>query len=156
MISQTAKESIEQEITKYPPDRRASAVMAALRIVQEELGYLNQERIAFVADFLSMPVPRVYEVATFYSMYAHKPQGEHALKVCTNVSCMLRGSDEVVSHLERRLGIQLGEVTADGKFGLFEVECQGACAGAPMLEVDEKFHEHLTPERIDELLEQLA
>ncbi len=152
MLSQTSLDHIEQEAAKYPADKRASVTMAALRIMQEELGYLNQERICYVAELVGIPPIRAYEVATFYSMYEHQPTGEHTIKVCTNISCMLRGSAEVVAHLENKLGIKLGSVTADGKFGLKEVECLGACAGAPMMQLNKEYVENLTPESIDELL----
>lgn len=155
MLSQTSLDLIEQEAGKYPADKRASVVMAALSIAQEEKGYLSNELIDYVADVVGMPPMRAYEVATFYSMYEHKACGETQIKVCTNISCMLRGSAEIVQHLEQRLGIKLGEVTANGKVGLKEVECLAACAGAPMLQLNKDYIEHLTPEKIDEIIDAL-
>ncbi|MCK5921487.1 MAG: NAD(P)H-dependent oxidoreductase subunit E, partial [Methylococcales bacterium] len=116
----------------------------------------GNELIEYIADLVQVPPMRAYEVATFYSMYEHQPCGETQLKVCTNISCMLRGSEEVVSQLEARLGIKLGEVTADGKIGLKEVECLGACVGAPMLQMNKDYIENLTPEMIDEILDSLG
>ena len=156
VLSPTSLELVEQEVAKYPADRRPSALMAALRICQDEHGFLTPERIEYVAEVIGVPAIRAYEVATFYSMYEHASMGEHTIKVCTNISCMLRGSDEIVSHLESRLGVKLGEVTADGKIGLKEVECLGACVGAPMLQADKEYIENLTPEIIDTMLAELG
>lgn len=155
MLSTDALNKIEQEAAKYPADRRSSAVMAALTIAQDEHQFLSKELIECIAGILGMPPVRAYEVATFYSMYEHKPCGENVIKVCTNISCMLRGSDGIVAHLENRLGIKLGEVTADGKIGLQEVECLAACAGAPMLQLNQQYVENLTPQSIDAMLEPL-
>lgn len=156
MLSSESLQQVEREFAKYPADKRASALMATLRIMQDEHGFLNNERIDYVADLVGVPPIRAYEVATFYSMYEHRDMGEHTLKVCTNISCMLRGSEEMVAHLENKLGIKLGEVTADGKFGLKEVECLGACAGAPMLQSGKDYVENLTPEVLDTLLADLG
>jgi NADH-quinone oxidoreductase subunit E len=137
-------------------DQKQSAVMAALRIVQDANGgSLNIELMDAVAAYLDMPPMAVYEVATFYSMYELKPVGKHKVCVCTNISCMLRGSEEIVDHLEKKLGVKLGETTADGKVTLKEVECLGACTGAPMLQIGNTYHEHLTPEKVDEILKGL-
>jgi NADH-quinone oxidoreductase subunit E len=146
---------IDREAEKYPPAHRSSAVMAALRIVQEHHGWLPADLLDAVADYLGMPPIAVYEVATFYSMYDLKPVGRRKICVCTNISCLLNGSDHIVGHLEKKLGIKLGETTADGQFTLKEVECLGACAGAPMMQVGKEYHEHLTPEKLDEILERL-
>ncbi len=156
MLSQTSLEQIEVEAAKYPLERRSSAIMAALTIAQDEHQYLTKELIEYVASVVDVPPVRAYEVATFYSMYQHKPCGKNVIKVCTNISCMLRGSDDIVAHLENRLGIKLGEVTADGHIGLQEVECLAACADAPMLQLNKQYVENLTPESIDEMLESLA
>ena len=155
MLSQAALQQIEVEADKYPPDRRASVVMAALTIAQEEKGHLSYPLIDYVAGVVGIPAMRAYEVATFYSMYQHRPCGETQINVCTNISCQLRGSDEIVARLEQRLGIKPGEVTADGKVGLKEVECLGACVGAPMLQLGKAYVENLTPEKIDQMLAQL-
>lgn len=153
MLTQTSLDQIEIEAAKYPADKRASGLMAALRIAQEEKGHLDSALIEYIAGVVAVPVMRAYEVATFYSMYEHAPCGETQIKVCTNISCLLRGSDEVVTRLEERLGIKLGEVTADGKVGLKEVECLGACVGAPMLQMNKAYIENLSPEKVDEMLE---
>jgi NADH-quinone oxidoreductase subunit E len=148
-------QKIELEAQKYPEDKRASVIMAALSIAQEEKGFLSNSLIDYVAGVVGVPPMRAFEVATFYSMYARRPCGETQIKVCTNISCQLRGSDEIVARLEARLGVKLGEVTADGKIGLKEVECLAACVGAPMLQLNKDYIEHLTPEKIDEMLDQL-
>ncbi len=154
-LSADMRAEIDREAEKYPPAHRASAVMAALRIVQEHHGWLPADLLDAVADYLGMPSIAVYEVATFYSMYDLKPVGRRKICVCTNISCLLNGSDHIVGHLEKKLGIKLGETTPDGQFTLKEVECLGACAGAPMMQVGKEYHEYLTPEKLDEILERL-
>ena len=155
MLSRNALEQIEHEAQKYPADKRASVIMAALRIAQEEHGFLSHALIDYIAGVVGVAPMRAFEIATFYSMYEHQPCGETQIKVCTNISCKLRGSDEIVERLEQRLGIKLGEVSTDGKIGLKEVECLGACVGAPMLQLNKDYVEDLTPEKIDEMLDQL-
>jgi len=155
MLNSGSLDQIEREAAKYPPTRRASVIMAALRIAQAEKGYLSNALIDYVAGVVGVPPMRAFEVVTFYSMYERQPCGETQIKVCTNISCKLRGSDEVVAQLEKRLGVKLGEVTPDGKVGLKEVECLGACIGAPMLQLNRDYIENLTPEKIDEMLDQL-
>lgn len=156
LISAASKADIDNWIAKYPPEQKQSAVMAALRIVQDQNGgYLTNELIEAVAEYLDMQAIAVYEVATFYSMYELKPVGRHKICVCTNISCMLCGSDQVVAHLQNRLGIKLGETSADGRFTLKEVECLGACVNAPMLQIGNQYHENLTPEKLDQILDSL-
>jgi NADH-quinone oxidoreductase subunit E len=145
---------IDHWVAKYPADQKQSAVMAALRIVQEEHGHLTIVLMDAVADYLDMAPIAVYEVASFYTMYEHKPIGKHLVNVCTNISCLLRDSAGVVDHLQKKLGIQLGETTDDGRFTLRSVECLGACVNAPMMQVDKDYHENLTVESIDAALEQ--
>jgi len=145
---------IDHWISKYPKDQKQSAVMSALRIVQEEHGHLTTELMNAVAEYLDMPPIAVYEVASFYKMYEHKPVGRHLINVCTNISCMLRDSAGVVEHLEKKLGVNLGGTTEDGRFTLRSVECLGACVNAPMMQVDKDYHENLTAESIDKVLEQ--
>ncbi len=154
-LSPAIRAEIDAWIAKYPPAQRASAVMAALRIVQEHHGWLSGERMDAVAQYLGMPRIAVYEVATFYSMYDLEPVGRHKIGVCTNISCLLNGAERIVEYLESRLGIRLGETTADGRVTLKEVECLGACCGAPMMQVGREYHEHLTPEKIDQILGKL-
>jgi len=156
MLSPESLAKIDKELTKYPDDRRQSAVMSALRIAQDELGWLSKDAIAFVAQYLGIPEIAALEVATFYNMYELEPVGQHKITVCTNISCMLRGSDEIVEHLEKRLGIGFNETTADGKFTLKEGECMGCCGGAPLFHINNKqMCECLTPEKVDEILEGL-
>lgn len=154
LMSVDGMKEINTWIAKYPPDQKQSAVMSTLRIVQEEHGYLTPELMDAVAGYLEMPPIAVYEVASFYTMYEHKPTGKHLINVCTNVSCQLRGSQEVVGYLEKKLSIKLGETTDDGRFTLRSVECLGACVNAPMMQVDKNYHENLTTESIDKVLEQ--
>lgn len=147
---------IDQWVAKYPDEWKQSAVMAALRVVQDANGgRLTEELMNQVADYLDMPPISVYEVATFYSMYEHKPVGKHKICVCTNVSCMMCGSEEIVDHLNKRLGIGFGQVTQDGLFSLKEVECLGACGGAPMVQIGQNYYENLTPEKVDAIIERL-
>ncbi|RTZ62277.1 MAG: NADH-quinone oxidoreductase subunit NuoE [Gammaproteobacteria bacterium] len=155
ILSRPVLDAIAEELQKYPSDHKQSAVMAALRFVQEEKNWISREAMDAIADVLGMQPIQVYEVATFYSMYRLKNSGRHQINVCTNVSCMLCGSSEVVSHLQDRLGIKPGQTTSDGRFSLNEVECLGACGGAPMMQLDRDYHENLTPEILDALLEGL-
>jgi len=153
MLTLATREEIDKWIIKYPADQKQSAVMAALRIVQDQNGgWLNTQLMDAIAAYLEMPPIAVYEVATFYSMYELEPVGRHKISICTNISCMLCGSEEVVTHFEKRLGIKLGETTADGKITLREVECLGACVGAPMMQIGNDYIENLTLETIDQLL----
>ncbi|MCP4410571.1 MAG: NAD(P)H-dependent oxidoreductase subunit E [Gammaproteobacteria bacterium] len=155
-LSAHVREEIDDWLTRYPDDQKQSAILAALRAVQHEDGYLSVEKMDAVADYLGMPQIAVYEVASFYSMYSLKPVGRHTIAVCTNVSCMLCGSDDIVAYLENKLGVDTGESTADGKFYLKrEEECLAGCCGAPMMQVDHVYYEHLTPERIDKILDDL-
>ncbi len=157
LLSAHARAEIDHWLTRYPADRRQSAVLAALREVQHENGgYLTTELMDAVADYLDMPPIAVYEVASFYSMFELKPVGRHNIAVCTNISCMLRGGDTVLAHIERKLGIKLGESTPDGKFYLKkEEECLAACCGAPMMQVNHVYYENLTPEKVDQVLDSL-
>lgn len=156
MLSAESIAKIEYELTKYPADRRQAAVMSALRIAQAEKGWLSTETIAWVADYLGIPAIAAMEVATFYNMYELEPVGRHKITVCTNISCMLRDSDSIVDHLKQRLGIGFNETTADGRFTLKEGECMGTCGGAPLFHVNNtRMCEFLTPEKVDEILEEL-
>jgi NADH-quinone oxidoreductase subunit E len=144
-------------VAKYPPGRQASAVMPLLDLAQRQnRGWLPIKAIEHVADYLSLPHIRAMEVATFYTMYNLAPVGEHLVQVCTTTPCWLRGSGEIVAACERKLGIGVGDTTADGKFTLAEVECLGACVNAPMLQVGDDYYEDLTPETTERLLDALA
>ena len=153
LITPERMKDIDHWIAKYPGDERQSAVMAALTIVQEQHGHLTIELMDAVAAYLDMPAIAVYEVASFYTMYEHKKIGRHLVNVCTNISCLLRDSAAVVDHLEKRLGIKMGQTTDDGQFTLRSVECLGACVNAPMMQVDKEYHENLTADKIDMVLE---
>ena len=156
MLSTEAIAKIDYELTKYPANQRQAAVMSALRIVQTERGWLSKESISEVAQYLRMPDIAAMEVASFYNMYDLAPVGKYKISICTNISCMLRDSDEIVNHLQTKLGVGFNEVTPDGKFCLKEGECMGACGGAPLLIVNNHtMHEFLTPEKVDALLEDL-
>ncbi len=147
---------IDKWIAKYPEGWQQSAVMAALSIMQDENGgWLTEEIMNDVATYLDMPPIAVYEVATFYSMYELKPVGRNKVCVCTNISCMINGSDKIVDHLESKLQVKLGETTADDKFTLKEVECLGACGGGPMMQIGKDYYENLSPEKVDEILDGL-
>ena len=156
MLSPEAINKIDFELTKYPADKRQAAVMAALRIVQTERGWLSSESISEVANYLGIPEIAALEVATFYDMYDTEFVGKYKISICTNISCMLRDSDLIVQHLQTKLGVGFNEVTSDGKFCLKESECMGACGGAPLFAVNNHvMHEFLTPERVDTILESL-
>jgi NADH-quinone oxidoreductase subunit E len=147
---------IDRWLAKYPPERKQSAVMAALTIAQDQNGgWLTSELVNEIADYLQMPPVAVQEVATFYSMYEHKPVGQHKICVCTNISCMLCESEHIVQHLQQTLGIGFGQITPDGKFSLKEVECLGACVNAPMMLIGKTYYENLTTEKVDDILARL-
>ena len=153
VLSPEALAKIDQAAAKYPPDKRQSAVMAALTIAQDEKGWLSTETMDFVAHYLGMPPVAVYEVASFYTMYDLKPRGKHKLALCTNLPCALQGANVAAKHLKQKLGIGFNETTADGKYTLKEGECFGACGDAPVLLVNDKqMCCAMTPDRIDELL----
>lgn len=156
ILSDAARAEIDHWMLRYPPDQKRSAVMESLRIVQaENRGWLTVELMNAVADYLDMPHIAVYEVASFYSMYNTKPVGRHLIDVCTNISCMLRDSKQIVDHLQKRLDINVNETTADNKFTLREVECLAACTVAPVMQIGKKYYEHLTPEKVDAILDEL-
>jgi NADH-quinone oxidoreductase subunit E len=157
-LSAQVREEIDRWVAKFPPDRKRSAVISALHAAQHENhGFLTTELMDAVAAYLGLPPIQVYEVATFYSMFETKPVGRHHVSVCTNISCMLRGSQEVVDHVEKKLGIKTGESTPDGRIYLKrEEECLAACTGAPMMMVDHVYHENLTPASIDKILDELT
>jgi NADH-quinone oxidoreductase subunit E len=157
-LSQHVRDEIDRWVAKFPPERKRSAVISALHAAQHENhGFLTTDLMDAVAAYLDLAPIQVYEVATFYSMFETKPVGRHHISVCTNISCMLRGSQEVVDYVERKLAIKTGESTPDGRIYLKrEEECLAACTGAPMMMVDHVFHENLTPESIDKILDDLT
>ena len=153
MLSDQVVEKINREASRYPT--RRAAVKSALRYAQQEYGWIGPDVVREVAEILGLEPIEVQEVATFYDLFYTQPVGRHQLRVCTNVSCMLCGSDDVVAYLRDRLGISPGETTSDGRFSLFEVECLGACGGAPMMMVGDRYYENLAPDWIDRILEEL-
>jgi NADH-quinone oxidoreductase subunit E len=157
MLSGHVREEIERWKARFPEERQRSALIGALHAVQHENdGYLTVELMDAVARYLGLPPIQVYEVATFYSMFQTRPVGRHNVAICTNVSCMLRGADDIVEHVEKRLNIKLGQSTPDGRIYLKrEEECLAACCGAPMMMVDHEYHEHLTTEQVDRILDGL-
>lgn len=157
ILSAHVREEIDRWKARFPEDRQRSAVIGALHAVQHENdGYLTAELMNGVAAYLDLPTIQVYEVATFYSMFQTKPVGRHNVAICTNVSCMLRGADDLVKHVEKKLGTKVGESTEDGRIYLKrEEECLAACCGAPMMMVDHKYYENLTPAKVDEILDGL-
>ena len=147
---------IDKELKKFPDNQKQSAVISALRIVQTRHGWLSKEHISDIAHYLGMPEIAVMEVATFYNMFNLEPKGKYQITVCTNISCMLRNSDEIVQHLEKKLGISFGEVSKDKKFSLKEGECMGACGDSPVVLVNNKrMCSHMSNEKIDALVEEL-
>ncbi len=155
LISAEALAEIDRWIAKYPPEQRQSAVIQTLHIVQDQHGWLSNELMDAVAQYLGMRRIAVYEVATFYTMFNLKPCGRHTIEVCTNISCMLRGSGDIVRHLEKKCGVRLGQTTPDGRFTIKEVECLAACGGAPMFQIGKTYYENLTPQKVDEILDGL-
>jgi len=150
------RKEIDQALVKYPADQRQSAVISALMSVQtSNKGWLTTELMDLVADYIGMPKIAVYEVASFYSMFELKPVGRHKICVCTNISCMLRGSDEIVNFLKKKLNINIGETTSDNKFSLKAVECLAACGGAPMMQIGDVYYENLTEAKVTEILARL-
>ncbi len=157
MLSDHVRDDIEHWKLRFPEGKGRSAVLAALHAMQHENGgYLTIESMDAVAAYLELPNIQVYEVASFYSMFQTKPVGRHNVAICTNISCMLRGADDIVEHVEAKLGIRLGDSTGDGRIYLKrEEECLAACCGAPMMMVDHVYYENLTKEQVDEILDGL-
>ncbi len=157
LLSEQTRREIDHWVAKFPPGRERSACIAALRAAQEQnQGHLTKALMDAVAAYLRLPPIQVYEVASFYSMLETHPCGRHHVSICTNISCMLNGADKLIEHAERKLGIKLDESTPDGRIFLKdEHECLAACTGAPMMMVDHVFHEHLTPEKLDQILDEL-
>ena len=158
LLSEHVLQEIDHWRQRFPEKRQRSAVLSALHAVQHENdGYLTAELMNAVAEYLDLPTIQVYEVATFYSMFQTQPVGRHNVAICTNISCMLRGADDIVEHVEKKLGVKLGESTADGRIYLkCEEECLAACCGAPMMMVNHKYHENLTIKEVDEILDGLT
>ena len=158
ILSEHLRAEIDRWVARFPEGRQRSAVIAALHAAQHENhGFLTPELMDAVAGYLGLPPIQVYEVAAFYSMFETKPVGRHSISVCTNISCMLRGGENILAYLEKKLGVKVGESTPDGRFYLKrEEECLAACCGAPMMMVDHKYHENLTPAKVDEILDNVG
>jgi len=156
-LSAHAREEIDELLSHFPAEQKKSALLGALTVVQHENnGFLTEEIMEAVADYLDLAKIEVYEVASFYSMYELKPVARHNVAICTNICCMLMGSQTLVDHVEKKLGISIGESTADGRIYLKkEEECLAACAGGPMMQVNHVYYEKLTPEKVDEILDSL-
>ena len=156
MISDSTRARFDKEVAKYPADQKQSAVMACLAIVQQELGWVSPEGEAEVAAYLDMPQIAVHEVTTFYNMYNQRPLGKFKLNVCTNLPCQLRDGGKALHHLEQRLGIAMGETTADGLFTLQQSECLGACADSPVMLVNDRtMCSFMSNDKLDQLIDGL-
>jgi NADH-quinone oxidoreductase subunit E len=157
ILSAHSREEIDELLTRYPAEQKKSALLGALSLAQHQNhGYLTEELMDAVAAYLGLAKIEVYEVASFYSMYELKPVARHNVALCTNISCMLMGSQTIVDHVENKLGIKLGESTEDGRIYLkVEEECLAACSCGPMMQVDHVYYENLTPEKVDAILDAL-
>ena len=157
LLHEHTRREIDEWVARFPEGRQRSAVLSSLRFAQEQNhGFLTTELMDAVAEYLNLPPIQVYGVASFYSMFETHPCGRHHVSICTNISCMLNGAEDIVAYAEKKLGIKTGESTADGRIFLkCEEECLAACTGAPMMMVDHHFHEHLTPSKVDEVLDKL-
>ncbi|HET6370896.1 MAG TPA: NADH-quinone oxidoreductase subunit NuoE [Nitrospiria bacterium] len=153
VLSDKTKAAIEAEFPKYPDKR--SAVLFALRAVQEEEGYLSEDAMVDVATLLDLTPVQVWDVATFYTMYNLKPVGKYLIQVCKTLSCAIVGAGGIVDHLRKRLGIGVGETTSDGLFSIKLVECLASCGSGPMMQINDDYYEQLTPEKVDRILEDL-
>ena len=154
-FSEQALKEADRIIARYPEERQKSALIPLLHLAQEEFGgWLSDEAMDYVAGILKLEPIEVFEVATFYSMYNLRPVGRHVFEVCQTGPCMLKGSDTIIDYIKRKLGIDVGETTADGLFTLKTVECLGACGYAPMMQLGKHYREHLTPEKVDQIIEE--
>ena len=153
MLSDSNLKKIE-DLRKFYPTSQA-LVLPVLWMVQEEHGYISEDAMKYVAELLDVTVAHVFGVVTFYTMFHSKPLGKHHVEVCTNVSCMLRGSEKIIAHLEKRFGMKVGETSKDKTWTLSEAECMGSCGTAPMVAVGEEYYENLTPEKLDKILADL-
>lgn len=156
-LSDESKQKIDTWVAKFPEGKQRSALIMALRIAQDEHGYLTEPLMQAVADYLDLPKAYVYEVATFYTMYKLEPHGKYTIAICDSISCMLCGAKQLMAYTENKLGIRVGETTKDGMFTLKHAECLAACCAAPAVLVnDNLYHENMTPEKIDSLVDFLV
>ena len=154
-LSQNVRNKIDEARAKYPPEENRAPLIFALHAAQDEYRWLDEATLEAIAAYLELEPIKVYEAATFYDMFNRSPVGKHNIKVCTNLSCMLCGSDEIADYLRRKLGVDFGETTEDGQYTLTEVECLGACGGAPVIWIGKDYYEEITPQRVDEILASL-
>lgn len=157
MLTDKMKQAIDREAAKFPENQRQSASLMAIRIVQDQgQGWVSEAQLDAIADYLGMPRVAIYEIATFYTMCKREPQAKYTFELCTNVPCMLAGSEKTLKYLMQRLGVKdLHEITPDGKFAVAEAECLGACTKAPVCQIGKQYYEHLTEERIDQIIREL-
>jgi NADH-quinone oxidoreductase E subunit len=153
MLSESACQQIQDLIRKYPEKR--SALIPSLYIVQKELGHISQDTMREVAQIFGLSPNEVHEVTSFYTMFHREPVGKYVLQVCTNISCQICNAEGIMDHLTKKLGIKPGETTSDNKFTLLEVECLGSCGTSPVVQINEDYHEDLTPEKLDRILDSL-
>lgn len=153
MFTEENLKKIEELKKKYPTTQ--ALVMPVLWIAQEQFGHISNDTMKYVAQLLNVPYGHILGVVTFYTMFHSKPTGKHHIEVCTNVSCMLRGSEKIVKHLEDRLGVEMGQTSQDMKWTISEVECMGSCGTAPMIAIGEEYYENLTTEKVDKILTEL-
>lgn len=146
-------EQAKEIISHYPEGKQKSAILPIMHIAQKHFGWVSVEVQDYIADMLQLKPIEVYEAATFYTMFHLKPVGKYVMEICHTGPCMIRGAEDICKYIERKLGIKQGEITADGLFSWRTVECLGACGYAPMMQVGEHFHEHLTPEKLDQLIQ---
>jgi len=156
VLTGSMQKEIDHWVAKFPVEQKQSAVLSALNAVQDEHGWLPRNALDAVADYLEMPAIAVYEVATFYTMYHLMPVGRNVIYFCTNISCMLCGAEKIEGYLKKKLGVGFNETTPDGQFTLKEVECLGACVGAPVMQVNRDYYENVTAEVIDEVITKLT
>ena len=155
-FSEKTYNKFQEILTHYPPEHKRAAILPTFWLAQQQFGYLSLEVMEYIAGLLDLSPAYVASVASFYTMFPTKPIGKYHLQVCTNLSCTLVGMEKVVECLKKRLGIGLGETTPDGQFSLSEVECLGSCGTGPVVQVNEDYHENLTPEKVLELIDRLA
>ena len=153
VFSETGRAEFERLLTRYP-DRKA-VILPALHLAQKEFGYVSDEAIAYIAGLVGTSSSEIEGVATFYTMYNRKPVGKYHVQICRNISCSLLGAEHLIEHVSKKLGVRPGETTPDGKFTLAKVECLGSCGTAPVMQVNDEYHENLTVESIDRILDQL-
>ncbi|MBB5021764.1 NADH-quinone oxidoreductase subunit NuoE [Desulfurispira natronophila] len=154
-FSEETERKFQQLLTRYPKDQKKSLNLPCLWLAQRQEGWVSAEAMEYIAERLEIPVTDVYEVATFYTMYHLHPIGKYHIQLCRTLSCELRGKEEILKHISKKLGIKPGQTTADGRFTLSQVECLAACGGGPMMQLNDDYHENLTPERVDQILDQL-